>query len=73
MVFSVIYYSLYVYDKKHFQSDKYDPLTYGHFLWYSLMINFTMPLSDIYPYTHTAKAITGVQGFMFWFTMLGFI
>ena len=72
IVFSAMYHTLYTLDKNHFHSEKYDELTYGHFLWYSLMITFTMPFGEIYPYTHTSKALTGMQGVMFWFTMLGF-
>lgn len=69
LLFSVIYYQMYLHEKTHFRSE-YTELTYGHFLWYSVMINFTMPMSDILPYTNITKVITGLQGFLFWFVML---
>ena len=72
VVFSAVYYQMYIQNARHFESSKYPSLTYYHFLWYSLMINFTMPLGDIYPLSDAAKAVTAMHGIIFWSTMLVF-
>jgi hypothetical protein len=76
VAYSFIYYSLYLRDPIHFNFDssKYKNtslnINYGHFLWYSCMLNFTMPLGDIYPQSPVSKAITVSQAGMFWLVML---
>jgi len=70
--FSIVYHQMYLRNKAHFDSSKYEKLHYNHFLWYSLMINFTMPLGDIYPLSDASKVVTGIQGALFWIVMLSF-
>lgn len=72
VLFSAVYYQMHLRSREHFRTDRYETLGYNHFLWYSLMINFTMPLGDIYPHTDAAKVVTGVQGALFWIVMLSF-
>lgn len=71
ITYSFIYYSIYLRDPTvHFESSKYETMSYGHFLWYSCMLNFTMPIGDIYPQSPLCKAITVSQAGMFWLVML---
>lgn len=72
LVFSTVYHQMYLHHTKHFESSKHPSLTYAHFVWYALMINFTMPMGDIYPFTDTAKAVTAVQGMLFWYIIAAF-
>jgi hypothetical protein len=73
LFFSAVYHNMHLQNPvAHFQSDRYETLGYNHFLWYSLMINFTMPLGDIYPLSDAAKVVTGIQGALFWIVVLSF-
>ena len=81
LVYSVIYYMAYnnnkAFDKHgvHFEYTRNDmktPLTFGHFLWFSCMINFGMPLGDIFPTTYFAKALCVSQASIVWIIMLSY-
>lgn len=70
IVFSFMYYGLYLQNVKHFEHDKYKQVKYEHFLWYSLTITMTIPFGDIFPISAEAKMLTSIQSIVFWFIML---
>ena len=70
IVFSFMYYALYLRNNKHFSNENKKNLKYEDFLWYSLTLNFTIPFGDIYPESGQAKVLSSVQAIMFWFIML---
>jgi hypothetical protein len=69
IIFSFIYYALYIQNARHFKHDIKN-VRYEHFLWYSLTLNFTIPFGDIYPESGEAKLLTSMQAIFFWFIML---
>ena len=70
-MFSIIYYVLYLIDKKNYIIDeKINNVSYFTFIWYSATTNFTVPLGDVYPATILAKTIMVLHIWMFWFIML---
>jgi len=69
IIFSFVYYALYLRNPKHFTHEIKD-IKYEHFLWYSLTLNFTIPFGDIYPDTGEAKLLTSMHAIFFWFIML---
>ena len=71
VVFSVVYYVLYMIDKRNYVVDKkIQNVNYFTFLWYSTTTNFTVPLGDIYPVSVLAKILMILHIWMFWFIML---
>lgn len=87
LVYSFLYYGLYARGvsqaSTHFEDTKtenasqqkehsYRRLSYGHFLWYSAMITFTMPLGDLYPQSPQAKVLTVSQAAISWLILLSY-
>jgi len=70
--FSLLYYYIHLNNPEHFGFNDSFPkeITYKHFLWYSTMINFTMPLGDVRPQSDLSRLLTVTQGVVFWTIML---
>lgn len=84
LVYSVIYYMVYKSsttathilnkENEHFENtkNKETSLSFGHFVWYSCMVNFTMPFGDIFPKSSFAKALCVSQASLVWIVMLSY-
>ena len=72
VVFSCMYYGLYLQNKKHFKQpvENEYPLKYENFLWYSVTLSFIIPSGDIYPLSGEAKLLSVIQSILFWYVII---
>lgn len=71
IVFSIMYYVLYLVDNKHYTfSENIQERGYFTFLWYAATTNFTVPLGDVYPVSILAKWLMILHIGLFWLIML---
>ncbi|MBG00937.1 MAG: hypothetical protein CL470_01555 [Acidimicrobiaceae bacterium] len=72
VIFSVIYYQLYLNDQTSFMvneqllKEKDGKLDYVDFLYFSLLLQFTLSFGDMVPFTKEIKAVSSVQSLIFW-------
>jgi hypothetical protein len=72
IIFSFIYYQLYLYDAKAYMineellKQKEGKLDFVDFLYFSLLTQFTMSFGDMVPFSKEVKALVSVQALFFW-------
>ena len=72
VIFSVIYYQIYLNDQTSFMvneqllKEKDGKLDYVDFLYFSLLLQFTLSFGDMVPFTKEIKAVSSVQSLIFW-------
>ena len=73
LLFSVIYYKIYLSDRESFVINKdtlknktYGELTYTDFLYFAVLLNFTVAFGDIIPSSNTVKLLANIQVVSFW-------
>ena len=73
LLFSVIYYNIYLSDKENFvinkdtlKNKKNGELTYSDFLYFAVLLNFTVAFGDIIPSSNTVKLLANIQVVSFW-------
>ena len=72
IIFSFIYYQIYLYDGKSYMineellKQKDGKLDYVDFLYFSLLTQFTMSFGDMVPFSKEVKALVSIQALCFW-------
>jgi|TARA_B110000879_G_C11047277_1_gene461292 hypothetical protein len=73
LLFSVIYYKIYLSDRESFVINKdtlknktNGELTYTDFLYFAVLLNFTVAFGDIIPSSNTVKLLANIQVVSFW-------
>jgi hypothetical protein len=76
-IFSIIYYNIYKTDKESFivnkdilKNKKNGELEYTDFLYFTLLLNFTVAFGDIIPRSNSIKILVNIQVFTFWYITL---
>ena len=77
VLFSFIYYGVYLKNKDSFMinelmliSREEQELNYYDFLYYSILLNFTISFGDMVPLSTEVKVISSIQTFIFWYIAL---
>ena len=77
VLFSFIYYGIYLKNKNSFMINESmlinreeQKLNYFDFLYYSILLNFTISFGDMVPLSTEVKVISSIQTFIFWYIAL---
>lgn len=77
VLFSIIYYNIYLSDRDSFvvnseilKNKENGELNYTDFLYFTLLLNFTVAFGDVIPSSNTVKLLTGIQVISFWYITL---